>query len=222
MKSRSEKVNELLQQKQKFEIKFKKSIKTIKPEQKNEEIKKFRGAIDDYSSKYELLKGNFMRDIDYIKTIENKILEKYKEFNTYKLEVLYDFEEMDQVTYDTYEKELLSLKQQKDKVILKNKKDIEEDYKTIQKIKREIKERVNEYPESSREEQKQLYKEIIERKKQIFELKKINMDIIPIYNDTKVLSTIITNYNPIKDLNLNTLELKVGENIQLEVLEVLE
>ena len=154
--------------------------------------------------------------------IENKILEKYKEFNTYKLEVLYDFEEMDQVTYDTYEKELLSLKQQKDKVILKNKKDIEEDYKTIQKIKREIKERVNEYPESSREEQKQLYKEIIERKKQIFELKKINMDIIPIYNDTKVLSTIITNYNPIKDLNLNTLELKVGENIQLEVLEVLE
>ena len=222
MKSRSEKVNELLQQKQKFEIKFKKSIKTIKPEQKNEEIKKFRGAIDDYSSKYELLKGNFMRDIDYIKMIENKILEKYKEFNTYKLEVLYDFEEMDQVTYDTYEKELLSLKQQKDKVILKNKKDIEEDYKTIQKIKREIKERVNEYPESSREEQKQLYKEIIERKKQIFELKKINMDIIPIYNDTKVLSTIITNYNPIKDLNLNTLELKVGENIQLEVLEVLE
>ena len=222
MKSRSEKVNELLQQKQKFEIKFKKSIKTIKPEQKNEEIKKFRGAIDDYSSKYELLKGNFMRDIDYIKMIENKILEKYKEFNTYKLEVLYDFEEMDQVTYDTYEKELLSLKQQKDKVILKNKKDIEEDYKTIQKIKSEIKERVNEYPESSREEQKQLYKEIIERKKQIFELKKINMDIIPIYNDTKVLSTIITNYNPIKDLNLNTLELKVGENIQLEVLEVLE
>jgi hypothetical protein len=222
MKSRNEKVNDLLKQKQKFESKFKRSIKTIKPEQKNEELKKFRDAIDDYTSKYELLKGNFMRDIDYIKMMETKILEKYKEFNTYKLEVLYDFEEMDQVTYDGYEKEILNLKQQKDKVILKNKKDIEDEYKTIQKIKREIKERVNEYPESSKEEQKQLYREIIEKKKQIFEMKQLNMDIIPIYDDTKVLSTIITNYNPIKELNLNALELKVGENVNLEELELLE
>ena len=53
-------------------------------------------------------------------------------------------------------------------------------------------------------------------------MKQLYMDIIPIYNDTKVLSTIITNYNPIKDLNLNTLELKVGENVNLEELEVLE
>ena len=105
---------------------------------------------------------------------------------------------------------------------MKNKKDIDDEYKTIQKIKREIKERLNEYPESSKEEQKQLYKEIIEKKKQIFEMKQLYMDIIPIYNDTKVLSTIITNYNPIKDLNLNTLELKVGENVNLEELEVLE
>jgi len=222
MKSRNEKVNDLLKQKQKFESKFKRSIKTIKPEQKNEELKKFRDTIDDYSSKYELLKGNFMRDIDYIKMMETKILEKYKEFNTYKLEVLYDFEEIDQVTYDAYEKEILNLKQQKDKVILKNKKDIDDEYKTIQKIKREIKERVNEYPESSKEEQKQLYREIIEKKKQIFEMKQLNMDIIPIYDDTKVLSTIITNYNPIKELNLNALELKVGENVNLKELELLE
>jgi len=222
MKSRNEKVNDLLKQKQKFESKFKRSINTIKPEQKNEELKKFRDTIDDYSSKYELLKGNFMRDIDYIKMMETKILEKYKEFNTYKLEVLYDFEEIDQVTYDAYEKEILNLKQQKDKVILKNKKDIDDEYKTIQKIKREIKERVNEYPESSKEEQKQLYREIIEKKKQIFEMKQLNMDIIPIYDDTKVLSTIITNYNPIKELNLNALELKVGENVNLKELELLE
>ena len=222
MKSRNEKVNELLKQKQKFEIKFKKTIKTVKPEQKNEELKKFREAIEEYTSKYELLKGTFMRDIDYIKMVETKLLEKYKEFNTYKLEVLYDFEDMDQTTYDAYEKEILTLKQQKDKIILKNKKDIDDEYKTIQKIKREIKERLNEYPESSKEEQKQLYKEIIEKKKQIFEMKQLYMDIIPIYNDTKVLSTIITNYNPIKDLNLNTLELKVGENVNLEELEVLE
>jgi hypothetical protein len=127
MKSRSEKVDELLKQKQKLEVKFKKSIKSIKPEQKNEELKKFSAAVDDYTSKYELLKGTFMRDLDFIKMINVKLLEKYKNFNTYKLEVLYDFEEMKQETYDMYEKEIADLKQQKDKIILKNKKELNDE-----------------------------------------------------------------------------------------------
>jgi hypothetical protein len=220
MKSRSEKVNELLKQKQKLEVKFKKSIKSIKPEQKNEELKKFSSAVDDYTSKYELLKGTFMRDLDFIKMINTKLLEKYKEFNTFKLEVLYDFEEMKQETYDGYEKEISDLKQQRDKIILKNKKELNDENSIIEKLKREITERKNEYPESSKEEQKQLYKEIIERKKEIFEIKNKYMDIIPVQDNTHMLSTIYIDYNPIKDININSLELKVGEISELEVSEL--
>jgi TRAP-type C4-dicarboxylate transport system substrate-binding protein len=61
----------------------------------------------------------------YIKELENKILIKTKEFNTYKLEVLYDFEEMNQQVYDTYEKEIGELTQKKDKIIIGNKKPAE-------------------------------------------------------------------------------------------------
>lgn len=222
MKSRSEKVDELLKQKQKLEVKFKKSIKSIKPEQKNEELKKFSAAVDDYTSKYELLKGTFMRDLDFIKMINVKLLEKYKNFNTYKLEVLYDFEEMKQETYDMYEKEIADLKQQKDKIILKNKKELNDENAIIEKLKREIKERYDEYPESSKEEQKQLYIEIIEKKKEIFKIKNKYIDIIPVQDNTHMLSTIFIDYNPIKDININLLELKLGENVQLSDLGTLD
>jgi hypothetical protein len=222
MKSRSEKVDELLKQKQKLEVKFKKSIKSIKPEQKNEELKKFSAAVDDYTSKYELLKGTFMRDLDFIKMINVKLLEKYKNFNTYKLEVLYDFEEMKQETYDMYEKEIADLKQQKDKIILKNKKELNDENAIIEKLKREIKERYDEYPESSKEEQKQLYIEIIEKKKEIFKIKNKYIDIIPVQDNTHMLSTIFIDYNPIKDININSLELKLGENVELSDLGTLD
>ena len=227
MKSRSEKVNELLKQKQTLESKFKKSIKSIKPEQKNEELQKFSAKVDEFTSKYELLKGIFLRDLDFIKMINTKLLEKYKEFNTYKLEVLYDFEEMKQESYDSYEKEISELKQQRDKIILKNKKELNEENSVRDKLKAEIKERIDEYPDSSKEEQKQLYKEILERKKEIFEIKVKYIDIIPVQDNTKMLSTIYIDYNPIRDININSLELKVGETVSLtEIgsteLEVLE
>lgn len=225
MKTRTEKVADIFRKKNTFELAFKKKLKSIKPEQLNQELLKYNSSKEEFFENYALVKGNFMRDIDYLKQLENTLLIKTKEFNTYKLEILYDFEEMNQQTYDAYEKEINELKQKKDRVIIQNKKKIMERNEKINQIKNEIKNVMDQYNSAETlDEKKVFYTEIIEYKKEIFEITEKYLEIIPVITDSYNYSTLIIDYNPIKEneKDLDKLELNLGENVELEELEQLE
>ena len=225
MKTRTEKVADIFRKKNTFELAFKKKLKSIKPEQLTQELLNYNSSKEEFFEKYALVKGNYMRDIDYLKQLENTILLKTKEFNTYKLEVLYDFEEMNKQLYDVYETEINDLKQRKDRVIIQNKKKIIERNERINQIKNEIKNVMIQMNDADTiNEKKVFYTEIIHYKKEIFEITSKYLEIIPVITDSYNYSTLIIDYNPIKEneKDLDKLELSLGKNVELEQLEQLE
>lgn len=218
MKKRIEKVEPLFRKKQAYEISIKKKIKTMKQEDRVQALSEYNVVIDDFMTNYKIIKGNYKSELDYLNNLEETILSKYKEFNAYKLNVLYDLDVMNKEIYDRFEKDIQDLKGQKDKIIIKHKKTILDKNDKIDKINREISERFNDMVDSNKEEKKIYYSEIIERKKLIFDIHKENIDIIPVYNDSQLQSTIITDYNPIHkyEINLNNVDLSLGSNVNLE------
>ena len=215
MKTRTEKVADIFRKKNTFELAFKKKLKSIKPEQLTQELLNYNSSKEEFFEKYALVKGNYMRDIDYLKQLENTILLKTKEFNTYKLEVL----------YDVYETEINDLKQRKDRVIIQNKKKIIERNERINQIKNEIKNVMIQMNDADTiNEKKVFYTEIIHYKKEIFEITSKYLEIIPVITDSYNYSTLIIDYNPIKEneKDLDKLELSLGKNVELEQLEQLE
>ena len=218
MKKRIEKVETLFRKKQAYEISIKKKIKTMKQEDRAQALTDYNGVRDDFMINYKIIKGNYKSELNYLNNLEETILSKYKEFNAYKLNVLYDLDVMNQELYDTFEKDIQDLKRQKEKIIIKHKKTILDKNDKIDKINREISERFIDMVDSNKEEKKIYYSEIIERKKLIFDIHKENIDIIPVYNDSQLQSTIITDYNPIHkyEINLNNVDLSVGSNVDLE------
>jgi len=218
MKKRIEKVETLFRKKQAYEISIKKKIKTMKQEDRAQALTDYNGVRDDFMINYKIIKGNYKSELNYLNNLEETILSKYKEFNAYKLNVLYDLDVMNQELYDTFEKDIQDLKTQKEKIIIKHKKTILDKNDKIDKINREISERFVDMADSNKEEKKIYYSEIIERKKLIFDIHKENIDIIPVYNDSQLQSTIITDYNPIHkyEINLNNVDLSVGSNVDLE------
>jgi hypothetical protein len=225
MKTRTEKVANIFRKKNTFELAFKKKLKSIKPDQLTQELLNYNATKEEFLAKYSLIKGNYMRDIDYLKELDNTILLKTKEFNNYKLEVLYDFEEMNQQIYDTYEKEINELKQKRDRHIIQNKKKIMERNEKINQIKNEIKLVVDQMNAAETlEEKKVFYSELIHYKKEIFEITQKYLEIIPVISDNYTFSTLIIDYNPIKEneKNLDSLELSLGANVNLEEIEQLE
>jgi dGTP triphosphohydrolase len=218
MKKRIEKVETLFRKKQAYESTIKKKIKTMKQEDRVQALSDYNSVKDDFMTNYKIIKGNYKRDIDYLNDLEESITSKYKEFNTYKLNVLYDLEIMNKEIYDRFEKDIQDLKSQKEKIIIKHKKEILEKNDKIDKINREISERFLDMVNGNKEEKQIYYLEIIERKKLIFDIHKENIDIIPVYNDSQLQSTIITDYNPIHkyEINLNALDLSIGSNVNLE------
>ena len=218
MKKRIEKVETLFRKKQAYEISIKKKIKTMKQEDRAEALTDYKGVRDDFMINYKIIKGNYKSELNYLNDLEETILSKYKDFNAYKLNVLYDLDVMNQEVYDTFEKDIQDLKRQKEKIIIKHKKTILDKNDKIDKINREISERFVDMADSNKEEKKIYYSEIIERKKLIFDIHKENIDIIPVYNDSQLQSTIITDYNPIYpyEINLNNVDLSVGSNVDLE------
>ena len=225
MKTRTEKVANIFRKKNTFELAFKKKLKSIKPDQLTQELLNYNATKEEFLAKYSLIKGNYMRDIDYLKELDNTILLKTKEFNNYKLEVLYDFEEMNQQIYDTYEKEINELKQKRDRHIIQNKKKIMERNEKINQIKNEIKLVVDQMNAAETlEEKKVFYSEWINYKKEIFEITQKYLEIIPVISDNYTFSTLVIDYNPIKEneKNLDSLELSLGANVNLEEIEQLE
>lgn len=151
---------------------------------------------------YNLIRQKKISNTLYIKKLNDEITSKYNEFNQYKLDVLYDFELMDQPKYDALELEINKLKKFRDDFIIKQKKRLEDENKTIDGIKLQIKERVDEYIESSKEEQKELYTQIITLKKDIFEILKPKLSMVSIipnalFDINVEYITLVTDYLPV-------------------------
>ena len=128
----------------------------MKQEDRVQALSDYNSVKDDFMTNYKIIKGNYKRDIDYLNDLEESITSKYKEFNTYKLNVLYDLEIMNKEIYDRFEKDIQDLKSQKEKIIIKHKKEILEKNDKIDKINREISERFLDMVNGNKEE-KQIY-----------------------------------------------------------------
>jgi gas vesicle protein len=173
---------------------------------------------DDYNA----LRKKKISNAGYIQSLNDEITVKYNEFNQYKLDVLYDFELMDQTKYDALETEINSLKKTRDEFIIKQKKVLEDETKKIDGIKLQIKERVDEFSESSKEEQKELYSQIITLKKDVFEFLKPKLSMVTIIPNTQIFDdmanvefiTLVTDYLPIHN-NEQILNKEVGSEVEL-------
>jgi hypothetical protein len=173
---------------------------------------------DDYNA----LRKKKISNAGYIQSLNDEITVKYNEFNQYKLDVLYDFELMDQAKYDALETEINSLKKTRDEFIIKQKKVLEDETKKIDGIKLQIKERVDEFSESSKEEQKELYSQIITLKKDVFEFLKPKLSMVTIMPNTQIFDdmanvefiTLVTDYLPIHN-NEQILNKEVGSEVEL-------
>ena len=152
---------------------------------------------------YNLIRQKKISNALYIQKLNDEITSKYNEFNQYKLDVLYDFELMDQPKYDALDLEIKKLKKVRDDFIIKQKKKLEDENKTIDGIKLQIKERLDDYIESSKEEQKELYTQIITLKKDIFEILKPKLSMVAIIPNTLLFDnnveyiTLVTDYLPV-------------------------
>ena len=117
-------------------------------------------------------------------------------------------------------KKIQELKERKNKIIIKIKKKELEKTNYIEKNNLEIKERLIDIKESSKEEKKQLYTEIIQRKKNIFDINSTYLSIIPIYDQSLFMSTLTVNYNPINEIDMSALNVTIGNEEKLEMEEL--
>ena len=174
---------------------------------------------DDYNAIREKKTSNN----DYVQRLNDEITKKYNEFNQYKLDVLYDFEMMDQSKYDALENEIKSLKKTRDDFIIKQKKILIDETKIIDGIKLQIKERLEEFAESSKEEQKELYTQIITLKKDIFDILKPKLSIVTIVPNSKIFDdmsnvefvTLVTDYLPIHNNEQKISNTEIGSEVEV-------
>ena len=173
---------------------------------------------DDYNA----LRKKKISNAGYIQSLNDEITVKYNEFNQYKLDVLYDFELMDQEKYDALETEIKALKKTRDDFIIKQKRVLADETKKIDGIKLQIKERLDEFSESSKEEQNELYTQIITLKKDVFEFLKPKLSMVTIMPNTQIFDdmanvefiTLVTDYLPIHN-NEQILNKEVGSEVEL-------
>ena len=178
-----------------------KEEKKIYLDEANIEEKELHITEDDYN----IIRQKRLSNAEYIKRLNDVITIKYNEFNQYKLDVLYDFELMDQSKYDALELEINTLKKTRDDFIIRQKKKLDDENKILDSIKLQIKERLNEFTESSKEEQKELYTQIINLKKDIFEILKPKLSMVTIIPNSQIFDdmrsieyiTLVTDYLPI-------------------------
>jgi hypothetical protein len=219
--------------KQKMEKKHTIGItKIISKEDKKEYLTKYEGyktsqnlSDDDYNR----LRTKMVRDIDYIALLNEEIKNIYAEFTQYKLDVLYDFETMDKEKFDAYESKILSLKKKRDAFILKQKSKIKQRNDTISIIQKQIQERMVELDQSSKEERIQLYTQITQLKKDIFDILEPSLSMIEIIPNKEIFtslasvtySTLNTDYLPIHDNEKPMSDMNISpENVDLKVEEI--
>jgi hypothetical protein len=183
----------------------------------NIEKKELHITEDDYNE----IREQKVRNSEYIQRLNEVITKKYNEINQYTLDVLYDFEIMDQSKYDALENEIKTLKKTRDEFIIKQKKKLDDEKRIVDSIHLQIKERHDEYAESSKEEQKELYTQIIGLKKNVFEILKPKLSMVPIIPNAQFFEdihsieyiTLVTDYSPIHN---NEQKIKSNEEPELE------
>jgi len=219
--------------KQKMEKKHITAItKIVSHEDKKEYLIKYEGyktsqnlSDDDYNR----LRTKMVRDIDYVTLLNDEIKNIYAEFTQYKLDVLYDFETMDKEKFDAYESKILSLKKKKDAFILKQKSKIKQRQDTISILQKQIQERMFELEDASKEERLQLYTQIAQLKKDIFDILEPSLSMIEIIPNKEIFtslasvtySTLNTDYLPIHDNEKSISDMNISpENVDLKVEEI--
>lgn len=230
---RNDTLEAFFKNKQKMEKKHMTNIKKIIP---REDKKDFLAKHEAYKSSqhlsdddYNRLRTKMVRDIDYIAMINDDIKNVYAEFTQYKLDVLYDFETMDKEKYDAYESKIIALKKRRDTFILKqkSKKRLREDSIII--IQKQIQERILEIDQSSKEERLQLYTQISQLKKNIFDILEPSLSMLEIIPNKEIFTslgsityiTLNTDYMPIYDNEKSITEMNISpESVNLEVEEI--
>ena len=178
-----------------------KEEKKIYLDEANIEEKELHITEDDYN----IIRQKRLSNAEYIKRLNDVITVKYNEFNQYKLYILYYFEIMDQSKYDVIESEIKTLKKTRDDFTIRQKKKLDDENKILDSIKLQIKERLDEFTESSKEEKKELYIQIINLKKDIFEILKPKLSMVTIIPNSQLFEdirsieyiTLVTDYLPI-------------------------
>jgi hypothetical protein len=219
--------------KQKMEKKHTIGINKIKSQEdkkayliKYEEYKTSQNLSDD---DYNRLRTRMVRDIDYIALLNDEIKNIYAEFTQYKLDVLYDFETMDKEKFDEFESKILSLKKKRDTFILKQKSKIKTRTDTISIIQKQIQERIFELDQSSKEERLQLYTQITQLKKDIFDILEPSLSMMEIIPNKEIFtslgsitySSLNTDYLPIHGNEKSISEMNISqENVDLKVEEI--
>ena len=188
------------------------------------EEKELHITEDDYNE----IREKRVSNNEYVQRLNDVITKKYNELNQYTLDVLYDFEIMDQEKYDALEKEIKTLKKTRDDFIIKQKKKLDEESKIVGGIRLQIKERHAEYAESSKEEQKELYTQIITLKKDIFEILKPKLSMVSIIPNAQMFEdihnieyiTLVTDYVPIHNNEQRIKGSEPEDDVELTVEEL--
>jgi hypothetical protein len=188
-------------------------------DESNIEEKELHITEDDYNE----IREKKVSNNEYLQRLNDVITKKYNDFNQYKLDILYDFEIMDQSKYDAIEKEIKTLKKTRDDFIIKQNKKLDEESKIVGGIRLQIKERHDEYAESSKEEQKELYTQIITLKKDIFEILKPKLSMVSIIPNAQMFEdihnieyiTLVTDYVPIHNNEQRIKESEPEDEVEL-------
>ena len=226
MKNYKQDLSSFFQVKSEQDKKLKKTLSKKSFKEKQEYIEKYRGETKLEAGTFTTGEGGFerqkfIREIYYLDTLNEDLKQKYNEFTKYKYEVLYELVDMNEEQYDSYEVDIAEIKKKRDEYISRRASKQDEYNAKVESFKLQIKERMDEYKEADTGERINIYREITEARKNIFELlePKLSMMVIDNYN------TIVTNYLPIKgnQRNLNNLNVSINAiDIEAEDLEPIE
>jgi hypothetical protein len=201
---------------EKMKQKLKKAKSLDKKKEVIEKSKQDReeDKVDD--DELNLLRKPFIRMSDYLKQIDDEIKLKYEQYNEFKLNILYEHVNIHDAgvpenqlkKFDdkikSFEEDIETLKQFKSQHILNINKKKEKIDTQIKDFKKKILERQQEYNETDDiEGKKRIYIEIVEHKKNLFEIFRKNISIVNIESKTNdsvnKYSTIVIDYTPIKN-----------------------
>jgi hypothetical protein len=155
---------------------------------------------------------------EYLRNIENKILEEKNKMIQTKYNILYGFVNEDSLElFDTLEENIKKLKQERDKIKLKIESREERKKKMIKRINNNIEELISQYNQIP-EDRKEVYLQIEERREKINQVLNRHRCIILNEINKKKIFIVTNDYEPIngnelKDvMDLDTLEQSVPVN----------
>jgi hypothetical protein len=160
----------------------------------------------------------YIRDIDYLELLKEEIKQKYLEFNKYKYDALYELIEVDEEKFDRYELEIAELKKKRDAYIRRKAEKLDEFTAFNDEIDFNIKQRIEEFNISEKEDKKEIYNNIILLKKSKFD--KIEKHLSMMYIDN--YKTLVTDYVPIRGNEHKILPFNIVESVEVNVDQDLE